>query len=180
MARPDTIAFVDVETTGLDPTKSDPIEIAVVTVDAKTLEKISTFECKMMPRSWRVFEPEALAINGYSESEWIKCGAGQVWIGIESAVKVIGRSTFAGHNPWFDASFINEHIDFKPHGHHMLDTCSMALPLLIAGRIESLSLDSLCAYFGIERPKIHRALPDALAELQVCRNLTQLYMDGLP
>lgn len=188
MARHDTIAFVDVETTGLDPTKSDPIEIAVVTVDAKTLEEIRRWDMKMFPGSG-LRDPEALAVNGYTDDEWKDSyNAGHcAWshqVLRAAVVTHIGSSTVAGHNPWFDVGFIKKHcpsdLMFDPAGHHLIDTCSMAFPLLIAGKIESLSLDSLCAYFDIKRPKIHRALPDALAELQVCRELTQMYMDGMP
>ena len=45
-----TIAFVDLETTGLDPSRHDIIEIGIVRVDARTLEVLDEYEALVAPK----------------------------------------------------------------------------------------------------------------------------------
>ncbi len=44
-----TVAFVDLETTGLDPSRHDIIEIGIVRVDARTLEVLDEYEVLVAP-----------------------------------------------------------------------------------------------------------------------------------
>ena len=57
--------------------------------------------------------------------------------------------------------------------HHSLDTMVLSWPLWAAGVVESLSLDAVTDYLGLERPEPHRALADARCSLQVARRLVR-------
>jgi DNA polymerase-3 subunit epsilon len=61
------------------------------------------------------------------------------------------------------------------HAYRTFDVTGLCWPLHARGLVESMSLDSLCAHFGIERPKVHRALADARAALEVARRMMALY-----
>ena len=59
--------FVDTETTGLDHTKHEMLEIAIVVIENG--EK-TTIERKIKPTNLETAQPKALEVNGYNEEEW--------------------------------------------------------------------------------------------------------------
>lgn len=64
-----TITFFDVETTHLDPSVGEIIQIAILTEDSSgNLKEWST---KIKPQlKLGTYSPKALEINGYNEAEW--------------------------------------------------------------------------------------------------------------
>ena len=65
-----TIVFVDLETTGLDPSRHDIIEIGIVRVDARTLEVLDEHEALVAPERLGEAQLDALAINGFTTAAW--------------------------------------------------------------------------------------------------------------
>ena len=55
----------------------------------------------------------------------------------------------------------------------------MAVPLMVAGKIKSAALASLCSYFGVTNSQAHSAKGDCLATLQVFEKLVGLYWPAL-
>lgn len=173
------LAFVDVETTGLDPQVHALVEVAVLKVDPDVLVPIDRFESKVRPASDAVVDPAAARVNGYTPEDW--SDAPSLAEVLPNLVAVLGGSIVAGHNPGFDWAFLS--AAFRQTGvslldvdHHLLDTASLAWPLLRRGVITSLSLRDLCAHLKVTNDGAHRAMADAERAFQVYRRL----MEALP
>lgn len=171
---PSCIAFIDLETTGLDPVKHEILQIGIVRVDARTLTIHSQIELKVIPVRIIDAEAKALEVNGYREELWIDA------VPLRDALMTIRPwlkgAVLAGHNPSFDASFLaegyrSEGVSAPGMDYHKLDTASLAWPLWRTGAIGALSLGPVCKHLGIDRPTPHGALADARASLEVARQL---------
>jgi DNA polymerase III alpha subunit (gram-positive type) len=97
------LVFLDTETTGLDHTKHEIIEIAVVVMENGVRTK--QIECKIKPQRIETAEPKALEINGYSEELWKDAGSWTKETSLEIR-EIIQNSMIVGHNPMFDMRFI--------------------------------------------------------------------------
>ena len=170
----DAIAFIDTETTGLDPARHELIEVGVIRVAADTLEEIDSTCVRVRPERIEDADPRALAINGYSERDWKDAPTlveALFWI-----APLLEGAILAGHNVGFDRAFLQAAwkragVVPPPMDHHILDTTSLAWPLFASGATKSLSLNTVCTHLGIERIEKHRALDDARASLNVARSL---------
>jgi DNA polymerase-3 subunit epsilon len=168
------IVFLDLETTGLDPRRHEILEIGAVRVDPMTLAILAEAEVRVAPRRLEDAEPDALRVNGYAAKDWTSALGLDVALGM--IAPLLEGAILAGHNPSFDRGFLVEGwqqagVTPPPMDYHLLDTASLAWPLYSAGAIEKLSLSTLCAHFGIERPSPHRALADAHASRELARRL---------
>ncbi|MBP6912721.1 MAG: hypothetical protein KBB86_02185 [Candidatus Pacebacteria bacterium] len=71
------LAFIDVETTGLNPDKHELIQIGIVLADQTwegdkvTLKHVDEIELKIKPERISDADPQALRVNGYTPAEWI-------------------------------------------------------------------------------------------------------------
>ncbi len=168
------IAFVDLETTGLDPSRHEIVEVAVVRVDARTLDVLGEQDTLVAPERLEDAQPEALAVCGFSKAAWTT--AVPLREALLAVAPLLEGALIAGHNVGFDWSFLE--AGYRRAGlalprvdYHRLDTASLAWPLFARGELTSLSLDSLATAFGLERPRPHRALADARCALEVARRL---------
>jgi DNA polymerase-3 subunit epsilon len=168
------LAFIDLETTGLDPARHEILEIAVVRADPFTLAEWGEVSIKVAPEHLEDADPESLAVCGYSPAEWASA------LPLDEALSGIAShldgAILAGHNVPFDKSFLvagwtRTGLNPPPLDYHALDTAALAWPLYAAGTLHSLSLGPLCKHLGIDRPSPHRALTDARAALDVARRL---------
>lgn len=166
------LCFVDIETTGLDPTKHEIVEIAAIRVDGRSLECLCSAGTRIAPTRIQDADPEALKINGYSEP----------WRGssLEHALELVSPlmigAALAGHNvARFDLQFLeaaHRNVDLEmPRSKYIFDTAALLWPLLYRGEIDSLSLEAGCKHFGIKNNKAHSAMHDALASLELARAL---------
>ena len=175
------LAFVDIETTGLDARVHVIIEVGVVrvrqtwTIDEKPVfEKIFEWSVKIKPQHLENADPVALRINGYIASDWTES------VPLENALREFAEKTegaiMVAHNVAFDNGFMEEnfarfHIANKMH-YHRLDTVSLAFGLLhSAPDIGRYSLGELCKYFGIVNERAHSALSDARADFELFKKL---------
>ena len=168
------LAFIDCETTGLDPRRHEVIEIAVIRATPRTVQPIAELAVRVKPTRLADADPKALHINGYTPQGW------QHGLSLRDALIAIGPqlegAVLAGHNVAFDREFLDAAwrstgVPRPDLDHHTLDTASLACPLLTSGKVQSLSLRSLCTHFGIEHAEPHRALVDARASLEIARRL---------
>lgn len=167
------IAFIDVETTGLDPTQHELLEVAAVRVDEQSLEVVAEAAVLVMPQHIETADPEALRVNGYAEP-W---GGRPLAEALLMVRPLLEGATLAGHCVAFDAAFLDaawREAAVQPPklaDHHSIDTATLAWPLLRAGRIRSLSLRVVCEHLGISNNRAHSALVDARRSLEVARRI---------
>ena len=178
------MAFIDLETTGLDPEKHEIIEIGLVlaeqsvTPDGKiSLKVVDEFEVKVKPEHIENADPVGLKICHYSEEEWVSA------VPLKEALKILSDKAagaiMVGHNVAFDFAFLENSfsragIENKMH-YHKLDTISIAFAKLYGHRdVEKLSLRALCEYLGVENKKSHSALSDIRATFEVFKKLMEM------
>jgi DNA polymerase III epsilon subunit-like protein len=183
------VAFLDIESTGLDPDRHDIWEIGLVVPDEVFDE---TFEA-MLPANVAQADPGALRVGRFYErrapllehggsvaeicmvradgNNWAKASSRDVAQFI--AVKLAGR-TLVNCVPWFDdrflARWLNRHGQQVSWDYHLLDVESMALGYLAATRpdkpiVYPWTSKHLTDALGVEPPsddERHTALGDAL------------------
>lgn len=174
-----TLAFVDIETTGLEYGKGEIIELGVVIAKFKddTLTVIGELDLKIAPKHIETADPVALRVNGYNEADWLFA------VSLEEAMKTFvdktAGSVFVAHNLLFDYGFIESSL--KETGventlyFQKIDTLSLAFGILQNNDdIGKLSLRALCDKYGIENKKAHSAFADAYATYEVFKKLLNL------
>jgi len=174
-----SLAFIDVETTGLDSDTAEIIELGVVIAKLKDGELVVTdqMDLKIRPEHLETAEPAALRINGYNEADWLFA------VSLQDAMKSFAEKTegaiFVAHNLIFDYAFIdrafkNTGIENKMH-YHKLDTIAIAFAVLFNNDdMNKFSLKALTEYYGIENKKAHSAFADAYATYEVFKKLLNL------
>ena len=167
------IAFVDVETTGLDPELHEIIELAIVPARLPDLVEGPAYNVLIQPQHIETASSKALEINGYNAEDWQCATTLENALGT-AAFLVLDGAMLAGHNVQFDERFLRVAFErcglpWPDVGYRRLDTMSLAAPLWLSGKSTGASLDAVCKAIGIERPSPHRALADAQACLQVAR-----------
>lgn len=164
---------LDIETTGLDSTFNEIIEIGGVlfSYDKKKKEyKIEkTFEFKIKPEHIENANKIALKVNGYKPHLWVD--ALNAHAVLKKVAKLVKGRVMVAHNAPFDFNFLNE--SFKKYKikntlhYHVLDTISIGFLFLKNTDATRLSLAYLCDYFNIENKKAHTALSDAMATYEL-------------
>lgn len=159
------LVFLDVETTGLDPAIHEIIEIAAVRVTPWG-ERVYAFDTKTLPTHIETASEEALRVNGYTPERWkdavpLRFALVRFAMMFEGTVAPI----VGGHNPRFDLGFTTAGfglVGLEPPAihHHIIDTSTLAWPLAVAGRLDSLSLGPLCELLGVSNDGAHGARVD--------------------
>lgn len=174
-----SLAFVDIETTGIDRDKHEIIELGVVIARMKDGELVVTdqLDIKIQPKHIETAEPQALRINGYNEADWIF--AASLEDAMKSFVKKTEGSIFLAHNITFDYPFVEKALKdcgLENELHfYKIDTLSLAFAVIHNNDdISKLSLRVLCEKYGIENKKAHSAFADAYATYEVFKKLLNL------
>lgn len=172
--RTDKIAFVDLETTGLNPHTAEIIEIGVLVYNLKA-KTIKEHQVKVRPLYIERADPKALEVNGYTEKAWKDA------VTLEEALNQIAEvcegATFLAWNATFDWSFLEKAYHDTglniPFHYHRICVMSIAWAKVPKEKVQGYSLKTICAYLGIApEPKIHRALDGAKKAAQVYMRLT--------
>jgi DNA polymerase III epsilon subunit-like protein len=163
------LAFIDTETTGLDPRLQEVIEVAVLTERPDgTLDEWCT---KVKPVRLETADPYALRINGYTAHP-------ELWTTAPTFAEIASELTsrldgtiLVGHNVGFDLDFLQEGLircgSKVKLPYHKLDTVSYAYEHLVPKGLTSLSLDAIREFLGWPKDGAHTALVDA----RDCRRL---------
>ncbi len=174
-----TLAFVDIETTGIDRERGEIIELGVVLAKMKdgALTVVDTLDIKLKPTHIETADPAALRINGYNDADWLF--AATLEEGMKAFVQKTKGAIFLAHNITFDFPFIEKALVDTNLAHdlhfHKIDTLSLAFGILhTSGDLGKLSLRMLCEQFGIENKKAHSAFADAYATYEVFKKLMKL------
>ena len=175
------LAFLDVETTGLDYNKHEVIQVGVVlarqiprdNTRGPSVEIIEEFEMKIKPERIQDAEEDALRINGYTEGEWMF--APDLKNAAEFLAKKLENTIQVSHNITFDAPFMDKFFEKagmdNPMKRYKLDTISIAFARLYNRDDVKYSLKYLCDLFQIKNDNAHTALSDARAMYQVYKKL---------
>jgi len=160
--------WVDTETTGLNPSEHEVIEVAIVTetVHADGSGSIvGGWSAKIAPERIEAADARALEVNGYTPEKW-KDARPFNEIADELAKLLASGSIICGHNVGFDVGFIE--AAFTRIGrkvripYHRLDTVTMAYAAWNAtGTGPGLSLDKLRKHLAMPTEGSHSALKDA-------------------
>ena len=176
------ILFIDLETTGLDPSKHVIIEAAwrVTSPDARTLYE--EFTTRIWPFDMTHADPEAFLVNGFDASTW---GAGSMPLErfLEKLQEVSKDAVIAGHGVNFDEGFLRAALEahnLKPRWpYQSIDTQKMAWVLYMNNKISAVSLKNLAGYFGKTQPEPHRALADVILTHECFLAQLDLYSKAL-
>lgn len=165
---------VDLEMTGLKPTKDRILEIGAVHM--KDGKPIAKYETLVNPGA-RITE-EITALTGITQA-MAESGA-DIRPALEGFLAFAGSLPLVGHNIIYDYSFLKQNaVNLGLALEAMtLDTLKLSRKLLTEP--EKKSLEALCVYFQIERKRGHRALDDALATAQLLELLKSRYESEQP
>lgn len=184
MMKKHNLAFIDIETTGLDVHRHEIIEIGLVVARqipqegrGPRIEVVDEVEVKVRPERIEDAQPKALEINGYTPEAWKDA------LSLTEALKVIASKTkkaiIVGHNFAFDWAFLNEGflktgVRHEMH-YHRLDTLPMAFAKLYhEPAVQAFSLSSLATYFGVVNEDPHTALADVRTTVAIYEKLLDI------
>ena len=153
---PAIIALVDVETTGLDPTFHEMVDLGAVYIRPDG-EVLGRFFVRILPPHPDRIDAGAAAVNGFSLARWRDGGAVDEveavrhWREFHGRVSGASPVTFGAFNAWFDQAFTDALL--RRHGsswralfhYQILDLPSMAW----AQGARDLGNDALAARYGI-------------------------------
>lgn len=170
------LAIIDIETTGLDPSFHEIIEIGMVLIDRETFTILDVMDVKVKPKRPEDGHLEAYKVNGYCEEDWKDA------ISLEEALALLASKTekalMLSYNVSFDYAFLQaafQKAGIKDTMHyHRLDLLTIAWVTIPHEKMQSWALKSVCSYLGIlPEPKIHRGMNGAMKSYEVYRRLTE-------
>jgi DNA polymerase-3 subunit epsilon len=151
------VAFVDLETTGGNPSSHRVIEVGVVAATAGGLD----FEWSTLvnPGTWIPYGVQQL--TGITD-EMVDAAPCFEDVAAQLAERFEGR-LFVAHNARFDYSFLREEFRRAGITFESRVACTVRLSRKVNPTLPRHNLDTLSAYLGFQITRRHRALPDAQA-----------------
>ena len=167
----DEYVVLDLEMTGLSAKTDQVIEIGAVKI--KNNQIVDTMECLVNPKC--KIPTRVVELTGITD-EMVSNGK-EKDAAIAELLSFIDGYILVGQNINFDYSFLKQWaVNHKrPLEVKACDTLKLARVLLPAE--QSKKLDALCAYFGIERTREHRALDDAIETWKIFEKLKELAVE---
>lgn len=160
---------IDLEMTGLNPKTDKILELAAVRVrNGQEVAVYSRIVNPQVPLSEKITE-----LTGITAEE-AEAGA-PADESVAKFLEFLGEDVLVGQNVIFDYSFLKQWAvnHKKPLEKKAVDTLKLARAFLPAEQKKD--LESLCAYFAVERVHAHRALDDARETAQIFEILKSLY-----
>lgn len=174
--RKHNLAFIDIETTGLDVTRHEIVQIGFV-ITTPRLRIIEKGELKIKAENIENADPVSLKISHYDPTLWSSSYP------LSEAMKIFSKKVkdciMVGQNVCFDSSFleyafIKAGIKNSMH-YHKLDTISIAWAKVHKkSKITHFSLRELGKNFGIENKNPHDALSDAFTTYLLYKKLMSM------
>ncbi len=166
--------FVDAETTDLPENDPDAqvIEVACATLDLATWE---------ISGEWQTLVKHTRPMSEFTR----KYFGDKDFVGALTQEEAIlellyrwqnsGHGTWAGQNPRFDLGFLQPMakkiaMAWPTHptvDYHVIDVSSMALPFVMLGKVESISLRSTRKWAGMKAEQSHTAFGDVMDTIAV-------------
>ena len=164
----DTFICLDLETTGLEPSKDRIIEVAIVRF---TFEKvIETYETLIDPEC--PISKESMAIHHITD-DMVK-GKPKISEVLPLILHFVGKSIIVGHGISTDIAFLKaaaeqHQVPNTLASHPFIDTLRLAR---LYGESPTNSLDTLRAHFNIALEGAHRAMNDVIVNIEVFKRLS--------
>lgn len=171
------LAFVDCETTGLNLSRHEIIEIGALLFDHNKDEILNEWSVKIKPNNIAAAEQEALKINGYLNNP--DAYTHSLKASLNKLNKFTKGCIVVGQNIAFDLAFLKKAMsDFniKPKwDNRSLELMSLSWFYAISQNLNGLSLNDLCSDLKISNAGAHSALIDCRRSLGVYRCLNGIY-----
>jgi DNA polymerase-3 subunit epsilon len=163
-----SLVFLDIETTGLDPERHEPWEMAYAVDDGPILSAV-------VPHTLSHPDPKALALNGYLDRYDVPTGPA-----FEDLLRVrLDGATLVGANPAFDAAFLRTRWGYGPWHHRLWDVEAYAAGVLVLDKVPGLAtIATMLRDLGREIPEPDHSAAGDVATLRACfRALQDLATD---
>jgi DNA polymerase III alpha subunit (gram-positive type) len=178
-ARSLPLAFVDVETGGIDPATCALLSVAVVKTDPFAEKVLASYSSKIIPYAGLEITREAAAVNGWTPESWADATAENAVL--PNVAQIIQGCAWVGASPRFDIDFLT--AAFKRWGRQLsfgwrypIDTTNLAWPMLKAGLISDCKLATVARALGEEQKVPHTAADDVDLTVRVYRRLMAGYI----
>ena len=151
---------LDTETTGLDKSRHEIIEIAILVLEGGQLKG---FTQKIAPTHIATADPVALKINRYTPEAWQN--APTFADEANTIADLLCGNVVVGHNIQFDMGFIEKQLkasNVPIPRYRTVDTCTLVHEHLIPIGCPGHSMDKVRAFLGWVRPYAHTAFVDAM------------------
>lgn len=157
----------DIEATGLDA-DSDLIEIALITYeDGKVIEVYDTLINPLRPISEYITNLTKISNRELQEAPKFYEVAESIKLRLEGAV-------FVSHNTDFDLGLLRRKFQEMGQELRVKNFCTLKVAQYEIPGLKNYNLDALCSFFGIKIKDRHRATGDALATLDLFKELWEL------
>jgi len=183
------IAFCDTETTGLER-EDEVIELHIQIWDSNANGLVDGAEFYRLWYPANYPGQKAAEVNGFTYEKWHERGAtmftGDDVRALRAFLEQHKPDSWGGCNVQFDLMML-ENMTRRAREprlslitHRILgEVQALAAPLIIAGKLKSAALSSLCSYFGVTNQGAHSAKGDNLATIQVFERLVGTYWPAL-
>jgi len=172
------LAFVDIETTGLDENTHEIIEIAALVYSPAEDKVLDEWETKIAPSHIETASDYALKINGYINNP--KLYTNNLKSALIKLNSIVKKCMIIGQNIEFDLKFLRhnmaeEGIEPSFDRHRKLDLMALAWFAVKDSAIPGMSLANLCDHFSVSNVGAHGALIDCRRAFDIYRNLISYY-----
>lgn len=151
----DTLAILDVETTGMSPVRDRIIEIGVIRVEKGKI--VEAFESLVNPQCY--LPPEITMLTGIHAGELENAPSFDSLR--EKIRELLDGAMFVAHNARFDYSFIRSEFARCEHSFSSKLLCTARLSRVLYPRYRHHNLDSIIERLGVSCDARHRAMGDA-------------------
>lgn len=180
MSLPSKFFVFDFETTGTDPSRHAPIEIAAIVLDMATLKEVDRFETLMKPFEGAEIDREAMAVNGITPEELKHAPEAEVaFRNLKAFAERHGMMYAVAHNIDFDWDFlkaaeVRHKVWAVPLEKLKIDTQALAVWVLgRSGQLKGHGLKSLLNALNLSSEGHHRAMFDVEQLCQAMRKLSE-------
>jgi len=169
-------AYVDTETTGLDPNHAEVIEVAIIRVDPDGTE--TRFETRIKPVNMGWAHPKALAVNGYAEHPELWDDAPTMAEVGPKIIELLDGCILIGQNVSFDEAMLKENLARAgvkgKVTRRRVDVMTLSHEHLVPLGLGSLSMDSVREFLDWPKEGAHRAMKDAEDVMRLHRLLNRM------
>ncbi len=176
------LLLIDIESTGVDITKHELIELGAILLDKKTLKEKKTFEAFIKPHKWSSRDPEAMAVNQITWDQLKK--ASSLKSVLTKFQQTFGtKVTLANYGTILDTAMlrtsykqINKNYPFDYHVFDIWPLCYTYMArkkkLTNPKKFPGFSLEDLAKTLKVTVPaNRHTALADCRLEAEILRKL---------